>query len=199
MSKRWNTSQQVKKENIDAAVLTEDEPMGGFMSYREKEVTRPPSPSPRKTASVGKIFFTLILLSLIALNAQLFILAQRYVVKIDGIEGKIDGIQDSVSAQSDKVSGLSRNILSVSSKQSAFEDEFVAVKNKVLALEDRQESAGDIDQIKSSLANIESRLAVLAASDERQQNLTEELRDKSDRLIRKFTLYDMELRSVTGQ
>jgi hypothetical protein len=201
MSKRWNISQQVKnqKEEMDTSVLTESEPMGGFMSYKEPVATNRQASQQQKTFSVSQIFFILIFLSLLGLNAQLFVLAKRYVVKIDAISVKIDDVGDSVSSQENKIAGLSRNLVSLSSKQAAFENEFVSTKDEVVALGANKSNSKEINSLKSSMASIEEKLEALIKSDEYQKEASQKLQDKSDKLIRQFTLYDMELKSLSEQ
>ncbi len=195
MSKRWNVSQQIKnqKEDIDASVLTDDESIGGFMSYNEPVKQSQPQ---QQSFSVSQIFFILIFLSLVAINAQLFFLAKRYVVKIDSIDVKVGDIQDSISSQEARVNGFSRNLISLSAKQAAFENEFVGLKDKMIALEGGQGEVAQVSSLNSSLALIEEKLDILVKSDEAQKEVSKELQDKSNKLIRKFTLYDMELKRL---
>jgi len=194
MSKRWNLSQQIQggKDNFEAPIQDEDSADSAFVTYQEQRRTQQ-----RRAVSVTKIFFTLIFLSLVGLNVQLFLLAQKYVLKIDTIGTKIDDVQRSIALNKTEIAGVSRGMLSLKSKQEVFESEFVDIKDKVIALSEQAAKPAELASVERRFKALSDKIAALTRSDAMQREMIETLRKKKDRLVRRFALYDVELKRMS--
>lgn len=195
MSKRWNMSQQAQEDRdcFKVDVRNDDIVDDAFVPYQEQKRIRK-----KKSGSASKIFLALIFLSLVGLNAQLFLLAQKYVVKIDTIDGKIDDVQRSLALNKTEINGVSNNMVSLRSRQEALETEFVDIKDKFIALSEKMAKPTEVVSLEQAVDELSNKIAELIRSDAKQHETIETLEKKKDSLVRRFALYDAELKRING-